>query len=219
MTTFADDPDLHVYLFLAGWGPRAETAIQIAARVQGLVRLLGEIEPEWSEIWPILAARAIRPEEPHVLQLSTDDLGMLIDRRARFDPPRWPAPVGPDGYQIVFGANRIGIDPMKFEMSVHAGSTEAETYIGNGLLLSPHDDGPIWRDEARGRAVVEAIIDCFEPDWVNAGATGGAPLGNTGPRAWLNWAAPGCVPPEHFRPPSPGVVVDTLSGGALQYWE
>src|SRR6478736_5115887 len=94
----------------------------IAERTKEFVRRVSLVEPTLAEVRPILAARAFRPGDPGpVLEMTADQLAELIDRRARFDPPRRPAPVGPDGYSVVFGPNRRWSDPLRISLTVRAG--------------------------------------------------------------------------------------------------
>src|SRR5213083_2780074 len=122
MTVFADEPDHYDRSFFGGWPSVRMDARAIAERVQEVVRRLSLVEPTCGELRPILATRAFRPEDPGpVLELATGQLAELIDRRARFDPPRRPAPVGPDGYSVVFGPNRRWSDPLRISLTVRAG--------------------------------------------------------------------------------------------------
>src|ERR1051325_1018684 len=87
--------------FDCGWRPRQEDSEAIARRVQRMAAALSAVDDELGQLWPQFEARAIRASDPGpVLDLSTVDLGRLIDRRGRFDPPQLPAPCGPTGYSF-----------------------------------------------------------------------------------------------------------------------
>jgi hypothetical protein len=101
---FGDETDQWRRWFTSGWGPRAETAEEIARQLQVLARELRRCEPDLSPLWLQFSSRATRPTDPGRLdEMDLDDLARLIDRRCRFDPPQLPAPVGPWGYSLYPG--------------------------------------------------------------------------------------------------------------------
>ena len=83
--------------------------------------------------------RAIRPADPGpVLELSNEELGSLIDRRARVDPPPFPAPVDPHGYLLSLGGSPARSQLKLYGANVWAGAwrADAENWV---LPLSPRN--------------------------------------------------------------------------------
>ena len=208
--------------FECGWGPRAEPALEVARRLQLLNRRLAEVEPAHREIWPLFAARAIRPgyDPGPVLDMTLEALSSLIDRKARFDPPRLPAPVGDTGYNIVLSANRIMLDPLTIGVHLHAGAYNCG-YKWNEANVDYHAEHAIWSEVELGLKVLAALVESLEPDWVCAAGfvdddnSEQEPLG----RSWLAWTAPGKEIPEFWlRANNAPAEVREAYGGELRVW-
>jgi hypothetical protein len=213
--------------FQCGWGPRAETATEVARRVQALNAPLAEIEPAHREIWPLFAARAIRPgsDPGPVLDMAVEDLAAVIERKARFDPPRPPAPVGDTGYNLILSANRTGLDPLTVGISLHAGAYNTG-HAWNGGRVDYHASHPIWRDPVLGLRVLGALIESLEPDWACAATVVDVgtdphvsyPEDRHG-RSWFAWTAPGRETPEFWlRANGPPAEQREALGGVLRFW-
>ena len=220
---FPIGPNLQDGKFKCEWGPRRESALQIAARLHELNRRLAIVEPEHREIWPLFAARAIRPgrDPGPLLDMTVEELGDLIDRRARFDPPRFPAPVDGSGYALVATVTRIGLDPLDVSISLHVGSTKYR----NEARVDYNDQSWIWRDGGACLLVIQALVEAMEPEW--ACAVGvldeeaeGDPADEFAPysRPWLAWTAPGAELPHWIRPTFPPAEVRAAFGGELRIW-
>jgi hypothetical protein len=211
--------------FECGWSARAESARSIAARVQTFARLAGEVEPIYGEVRPILAARAFRPTDPGPVQgIPLDALADLIDKRCRFDPPRWPAPVDPDGYDAVDGNERILLDSLNFSFKVRAGVYRSGGH--NSVEGGPNKDATLWRRPDRGVALLLAYVDAWEPDW--AAAAGFILASGEGADRrvpWLVWERDGFRADQQTRGfPSgvelagPPAQVRSERGGELRIW-
>jgi hypothetical protein len=200
---FARDEEHYKRSFDCGWGPREETALEVARRVRGLIERLVEVEPGHGEIWPLFVARnPKRGRDPNpVLEHTVEALGDLIDRRARYDPPRFPAPVCETGYQLIFAARRP-MDPLYLEGSVHAGNQSPPLSWNppNKADLEYHLDHRIWSDERLALQVLSALIDTLQPDWACATAGVSATETDERPhkRPWLAWRAAGREIPEFY---------------------
>jgi hypothetical protein len=143
---------------------------------------LSAVDDELGQLWPQFEARAIRASDPGpVLDLSTVDLGRLIDRRGRFDPPQLPAPCGPTGYSFVLAGNVL---PLKRGQTVgfrvHAGSVHAN--FENSVDLTLHDGSGIWRDVRAGVKVLDAMVDAWGADW---GLASGSVYDDVTDRMWI----------------------------------
>jgi hypothetical protein len=202
--------------FRAEWSARPESAEQVASRIQLLTRRLSELEPTWGEIWPLFAARQSEFSRPHVLQYALEELAALIDRRGRYDPPRWPAPVGETGYHLILTVNRTGLDPFDVGVTVHAGDVRPQPC--NALSIDLHRASPLVGDLRRGVALVCAMVEAFEPMWVYAKLPGASADGPFVVRPWLTWAAIGGVLPDYVKPLVEPVEAREMCGGRLQSW-
>jgi len=204
--------------YRSGWSPRPESAEEIAARVQAMARGLDQAEPAFGGLWAGFDVRALRPSDPGPVQeMSKEDLGRLIDRRGRFDPPQLPMPVGPDGYSFSVVSQR-GTEGF-VRSNIRAGSRRPGTR--NTVDFEFGRDCAIWRDVERGAAVLRVLVDAWSPEWVVAADTivpedPDAPLEF---RPWLAWrqrAAPASPYwPEFANPP---VIVRDEAGGELSIW-
>ncbi len=202
--------------FTGMWSARPESAEQIALRLQAFTRRLPDIEPSWAEIWPLFAARQSEFSKPHLLQYTTDDLAALIDRRARFDPPRWPEPVNETGYDLILTVNRTGLDPLNISLAVHAGDRRPQG--ANQLQISLHRASPVHGDLDRGCKLVCAMVQAFEPEWVYANPPGPGESGPFVVRPWLTWTAVDRALPAYVQPIVAPADVRNLCGGQLQIW-
>jgi len=169
---FGSEPERVHRHYQCGWAPRSETVADLARRLQGFEAALEQIEPAYGELWPLFAARAIRPgRDPGPLRaIPQDELARLLDRRARFDPPQLPAPVGPKGYNVVVSANRNAFDVRGVSITVTA-SDHGDWRPANGVKVRFHPDGAPRQGVDNGVRALDAVIDAFEPDWAWAGAT------------------------------------------------
>lgn len=214
LTTFATSRHLWFRNFKVTWVMRSETSVEIAGRIQRLVEGLGRIEPAWAQIWPHFDYRAVRDHEPHVLQFSVEDLGRVIDRRFRFDPPQLPSPVSEEGYFIFLGTQRAD-EPGSLGLDLRAGACRTSEWA-NAMNMSPNEASPIWRSQARGVAVLRTLVETFEATSVLAGA--GYRDGREGRRPWLSWARPGFSSPWLRTTERPGRPLGRLEGSDILGW-
>lgn len=230
MTENAEGPFAPKHLnrrrFACGWGSRPESPKAIAERIQLLNTRIAEIEPAYGELWPLFAARAIRPgrDPGPVLAMTSEGLGEVIDRRARWDPPRWPAPVSSGGYSLIMAANRTGLDPLDIGLSVQAGRWGDWP---NQVSLEFHPDAPLLANVELGLQVLTALIEAMTPD--RAYAYGYLPH-NDDSRAqripWLYWERSGELEPllpwqdnyDWVERGGPPVQVRAERGGELKIW-
>jgi len=222
---FNDETNHDGRWFNCGWGPRAESAEDIARRLQAMARDLRQVAPAQSPLWPQIEMRAIRPTDPGpVHEMSVEDLGRLIDRRARFDPPQLPAPVGPWGYSLVLGGQPNPDPSLRLGASLWAGGVKPDA--GNRCVLHLHLSSPVWRDAETGLAMLRALIRAWSPDWAAALAS----LKRTDEeersgvvkrpcRPWLAWRKDGgqSVPYEYIDIGGPAVTQAEF-GGQLAIW-
>lgn len=158
------DPISESYSFLWGWPSRAESAESLATRLQRMARLLADVEPAYGDLWPRFGARGLRPTDPGpLLALSVDDLATLIDRRARFNPPQRPAPVGSGGYWVLVSNNRRPRDPLYVSLKAHAGDYTDNAENAVELELNPN--GPGWRSEQLMRRTFEGGLALWSAKW------------------------------------------------------
>jgi hypothetical protein len=165
---FADETDQWRRWFTSGWRPRAETAEEIARRLQVMVRELRRCEPGLNPLWLPPSSRALRPTDPGPIdEMALDDLARLIDRRCRFDPPPLPAPVGPGGYSL-YPEGPPSLDPAcRVDITIRAGATNG-AWPGNGCILNFLHGAPLWQSTERGLAVLRAMVQAWEPDGAGA---------------------------------------------------
>lgn len=160
MTSLPFDYVSESYGYLWGWPSRAESAGSIAARLQQMVRLLSEAEPAYGDLWPF----GVRRSNPGpVLNLDPEDLALLIDQRARFDPPRRPAPVSEEGYHLSLANDRRGHDPLFARLYVDAGR------YGDGgrnaVEFHVQPNGPGWQNEGLMQRVLEGMVTVWDARW------------------------------------------------------
>lgn len=190
-TGFLAETERDSRTYKCGWAPRSEDASDLARQLQALEGRLETVDAAYGSFWPLLAARAIRPgRDPGPLrEIPTEELARLLDRRARFDPPRLPAPVGPAGYRVVLGNNRTGYDPLN--LNVRASACSLGFLNANCIEVSAHESNHCWRDEAMTRQILDILISVFDPDWAWAGAyVYDESVGISRERPWLYWRGP-----------------------------
>jgi hypothetical protein len=213
----AETADLPKFL-KCGWEPRDEGPRELAARLRDLNLQMAEVEPEWRDLWPLLAARAIKPgrDPGPILDMATEDLASLIDRRARFDPPRYPAPVDPEGYRLLTTVLRNGYDPLEVHVSLSAAYGGAHVN-GNELILEPNNRSPIWNDPDRARRLFLGMIFAMNPSW---GCVVASLASGPGFRPWMVWSAPGAdIPQRYLQAEMLPAEVQPHLGGELRVWD
>jgi hypothetical protein len=204
---FADEDEHYLRRLTASWPAFGESAQGLAGKIQGVVRRLAVIEPAYGEVRPILAMRRPRPSDPGpVLDMTAEELASLIDRRMRFDPPPFPAPVDQDGYSIVLGPDRSGRDPRRLGVLISGGQYRSGAW--DKFELRPHRDSPIWREQDLALSVLDILIDVL--DCHCAAAWAFVPEGEGGRRRpWLAWVSQHAEHPLPFpfpfadAPPAP----------------
>jgi hypothetical protein len=126
--------------------------------------MLEKVEPALGELRLLFGPRAFRRSDPGpVLTLSAEDLARLIERRARFDPPQWPAPVGSDGYRVVMVNGRIPRDPLYAAVGLRAGVySDARE---NSLDMEVNPNGIAWRDDNALQHIFAEIAAIWDAKW------------------------------------------------------
>src|SRR5258708_13492994 len=121
---FADEPvEFHARSLQCGWSERAQAPTDIAARAQQFARRLGVIDPAYERIRPDPGMRTYRPGDlGPIVDMETAALADLIDRRGRFDPPRYPAPVRPTGDRMLYPTDHKLPTPSSLSLSISAGN-------------------------------------------------------------------------------------------------
>jgi hypothetical protein len=178
--------------FRCGWRPRREDADAIARRIQRMASALLAVDENLGRLWPQFEMRAIRESDPGpVLELSTADLGRLIDRKGRFDPPQLPAPCGESGYSFVLVGNvlpRVRAQDAGF--GVRAGS--ADKGFENSVDLMLDNGNEVWSDVGLGVTVLDALTDAWEADWALAsGSLYDDATDRMWIRPWMRWVRDG----------------------------
>lgn len=206
--------------FTCGWSTRAETALDIARKVRATTRALGELDPRLELLWPQFARRAIRPTDPGpVLELSDEELGALIDRRARFDPPKFPAPVDSSGYLVALGGS-----PAQSQLKLYGGMVWAGAWgarAENWVQIGIDHDHPVWRDLALAARVLVILLEIWGAEWGFAAALpSNRPPGlNTVGRVLLTWRGAKEMPARYtFDNTGPPAEVRSELGGELRVW-
>jgi hypothetical protein len=222
---FSDETNHDQRWFNCGWEPRAETALEIAQRLQTMARYIRQAQPELNPLWPYFSSRAIRMTDPGpVDEMAVEDLGRLIDRRARFDPPQLPAPVGPWGYSIELAGPPSPNRALRLGASINAGSVRND-WPGNRCIVNLHVDAPVWRDPETGLALLRALVKAWEPDGAGAYARFQSPgeaardwvWGRV--RPWLTWERIGAEPSSYeFVGVGNPALVQQEMGGELKVW-
>jgi hypothetical protein len=231
---FADEPTTYSgRRFDCGWGERRETAADIAVRAQELAERLGTIDPAFRLIRPDPGMRKFRPGDAGpIVEMTAVELSDRIERRGRFDPPRYPAPVSSEGYSSMYRNDRL--DTSHLSVKVGAGASEPGANR-NEIWVWPSVDHSVWRDPERGIEVLSAMVETWNAEWAVAFAhpkktpvgvlEGSSPL-----RPWLAWTAKPLKPrpnPPYRRPFPHGFPFDeagqpanirTWRGGELRIW-
>ena len=159
--------------------------------------------------------------------MPAEDLAELIEERDRVSPPAFPCPVGPRGYHITLQGpshrSQGGV------AGFHAFVGARKPLTDNTVTLDIWKESAVWRDQAQGVAILEALIDAWEPESAIAFAflRWGEPMRE---RPWLAWTAkplhPRPVPPFGREYPYPWPLDDAgppaespqLRDGELQIW-
>lgn len=202
-----------------GWGYRAESAVEVAARVQAINQRLAQFEPAHRDLWLLFLNRKPNKIGP-ILDMTVEEFGQVIDHLARYDPPNWPAPVGPCGYHLVASAFRPP-DVRHVALIVDAGCDRRCEWSlrGNGAQLDFHSSNPIWRDVDRGLELLHALIDCMGSDWACVSGYVDGEDDNYYFRPWLAWAKPGAkVKTSLIERGGPPAEVRADHGGELSIW-
>lgn len=221
---FCDETNHFARNLDCGWGARTESAEEVALRLRRTACDIRRIEPALSPVWPAFSSRAIRPSDPGpVDELPVEDLGRLIDRRARCDPPQLPAPVGPTGYDLTLAGLPSVERRWRLDPHLRAGSVAPE--LPNGWYLRPNLDCPVWEDADRGVALLRSLVRAWEPDWALASASIQRPPDDRDGRVswpcrpWLAWRKNGGPPvPYEFLDIGEPSVVRAELGGELRIW-
>jgi hypothetical protein len=220
---FSDETNHDHRWFNCGWGPRPESAEEIAYRLQAMARDIRQAQPELNPLWPYFSSRAIRVTDPGpVDEMASEDLGRLIDRRARFDPPPLPAPVSDWGYSIQLAGPPSPDRASRLNVSINAGGWK-DAWPGNSCVVSLHVGATIWRSAEAGLALLRAMVRAWDPD--EAGAYAGLQLsdGETHAwgrvRPWLTWDRTGAAssPYEFVGVVNPALAQQEM-GGELKVW-
>jgi hypothetical protein len=232
---FADEPTVYSgRRFNCGWSERQQTASDIALRVQELARQLEVVDPAYGLIRPDPGMRRFRPGDAGpVVEMTPAELTDRIERRGRFDPPRFPAAVSSEGYRMLYRNSRL--DSSRLSVKVAAGAYEPGANE-NTIGVWPDDDHALWRDPERGIQVLNAMVEAWEPEWaIASGYPGTPPLvraleGPSPVRPWLSWTAKPLEPrpnPPYRRPypypfpldrAGPPAEVRAWQGGELRIW-
>lgn len=207
--------------FQCGWGPRPESAGEVANRLLELNRRLAAIEPGHGELWPLLAARRIRPgvDPGPILQMCAEDIAKLIDRRARYEAPQLPAPVNDEGYRIDLVALHGYRDERDFGLTLRAGAY-ADGEERNGLDVKYHPKHRIWRDPELRQLLIVAFVEVLQPDWACAAKRVGRDESyQAWYSPWLVWVAPGSEAPRWMMGRSgPPSATWAAFGGEFRSW-
>jgi hypothetical protein len=129
--------------------------------------------------------------------------------------------VGPDGYSVGLVADRRPSDPLSISLHVRAGSVRPQST--NSTRLEIHADSPVWADQPRRLALLDTLLEVFEPQWAYAGV-GIHPEPVPGVRqryqvsVSLTWRRPGATLHEALVPAGLEAVVTSLRGGELTSW-
>jgi hypothetical protein len=209
---FADEPvEYGDRRFDCGWSVRQQTAADIGDRMQRFARQLGKVDPAFGRVRPEPGMRRFRAgDRGPILEMKRSELTEMIERRGRFDPPRFPAPVGPQGYHILFRNDLMGLDPSHLSITISAGAAEPGANE-NGVRVWPNTDHSLWCDAERGIQILDAMIQCWDAEWACAYAN--VPRSRSGNddtmssvRPWLAWTAKPMEPRPNppFRRPHPG---------------
>lgn len=211
--------------FECGWPGMPQSAADIAFRVQELARRLSELEPAHGRLRPDPGMRRFKQgDQGPVLELATEELADQIDRGGRSDPPSYPAPVSPAGYDLLYRNDLKGTDPLFVWMSVRAGVYGPGQ--DNRIGLRPDSGNDLWRSVERGVAILSAMVEAWDPEWACAYALvdvqGSDDEVRSRARPWLAWTArplkPRPVPPFGRPFPAPFPLDDAGSPAEVRAW-
>lgn len=208
---------------IACWrGGRAESAESIAVRLQTTVQRLAPLGLQALELRPWTERRLIRASDPTVMDLSIADLGRLIDRKGRFDPPQLPAHVSAGGYSLLLSSTQPDGELDRIRLMFHAG--QLDPGHENHVRLNLHGRNPIWGDPVRCRELLRGLVEAWAPE--RAAIRTAGMFDHDDPHAWLRrywmyWSKveaasakfPDCPPPAQ-----PGETVEPWFGGQLEIW-
>ena len=232
---FADEPvEYWGRALVCGWSARPQSAAEIAASVQQFARSLGDIDPAYGQIRPDPGMRKFRPGDlGPVVDMTLEELGDRIDRRGRFDPPRFPAPVSAKGYNVLYRNDLMGMDPSFLALGVRVGQY-GPTWVDNRVDIHIDNENPIWRDPEEGIRVLDAMVSTWRPEWACASCSIKVrETGNNIPserRPWLVWTEqlrpagqnspdrPAYPHPFPFDEAGPPAEVRSWRGGELSIW-
>ncbi|MBW8814921.1 MAG: hypothetical protein JF588_15990 [Caulobacterales bacterium] len=225
------DVEFHLSLgrkIAVGWnGNRPQSAEDIAGRLKAMVEWLTAMRVLKTSVWPLFD-RVPRASDPTVALLPTADLAQLIDRKARFDPPPLPRPVGPTGYHFVVASNELPREPTRASIWLKVGMSRPSDE--NTVLLNLHGRHPLWADEAGCREALRFLIALWGAEWGLIGSalrsefSGGdrpPPSYALGDFVWMNWARPGVRrqwKAGFWTPPAPADAVEPWLNGQLSVW-
>jgi hypothetical protein len=232
---FADEPvGYSGRRFECGWSGRQQTADEIADAVQQLARRLGTVDPAYGRIRPDPGPRKFRPGDlDPVVDMPVAELAELIERGGRFDPPGYPAPVSPEGFDLLYRNDLKGLDPSYISLSVRVGQY-GPGRVENRVGLRPDAKHEVWLDPGRGVEVLDAMVETWSPEWACAYAlvqfrSEENEIGSRA-RPWLAWTAKPLQPrpnPPYARPypapfplddAGPPAEVRAHNGGELRIW-
>jgi hypothetical protein len=137
--------------------------------------------------------------------METVELAALIDRLGRFDPPRYPAPVGPTGYDLLYISDHMLRNPSFLTVAIRAGGYGAD-WVENRVQANPDSEHPVWRNPELGAKILDAMVEIWDPEWACAY---GPPVERRPEdemyraRPWLAWTAKPLRPrpnPPYGRP-------------------
>lgn len=208
------------------WPERREDGLQVALRLRTLADRLLEIAPVAFHIWPLFDSRRPRPTDPGpVASMNVEDLGRLIERRGRFDPPRAPAPVSPEGYSFVLSAYATVPPRTREEYGVFVRAGASNPRFLNHVVIDPELDNPIWADADAALRLLDVMVEAFDATW--AAVYGHIPTDvGADSRPWMTWTTESPPPAadafkrwqaalDAFGPASE---VRPHRGGQLSFW-
>lgn len=194
ISPFCSDKRHRRRVFACTWPERPEDGRQVAERLHELSGRLLEIPALAFDIWPAFDVRAPRVTDPGpVRSMTVEDLGRLMERRGRFDPPRLPAPVGPEGYDIAFGGHASFPPTRAAELAVYIRIGRSRPRSLNHAYVEPRLDSAIWSDPETSLRLLDSMIEVFEASWATAfgripsDPIPGAP-GSICERPWMIWS-------------------------------